>query len=226
MAFELNQIVPWGRSMEEYRRMFSLNAAHAHMKILGCGDGPASFNSEATQKGWNIVSVDPLYHYSSKAIQARIEQTKEVVMKQTREHQHQFLWNLFANPDELCAARLAAMHLFLEDFETGKTTGRYITGSLPNLTLDTQSFDLALVSHLLFLYTAQMSLEVHLQSITELLRVSNEVRIFPLLDLTVTKSSHLEKVIELFSKNFDVRVEKVDYEFQVGGNEMLMIRHR
>ena len=43
--FALDQVVPWGRSFDEYRRMFALTDADLSRVILGCGDGPASFNA-------------------------------------------------------------------------------------------------------------------------------------------------------------------------------------
>lgn len=46
MSFELDDIVPWGRSFEEYRRMFALSPDDLTGRLLGCGDGPASFNME------------------------------------------------------------------------------------------------------------------------------------------------------------------------------------
>lgn len=35
---------PWGRSLEEYQDMFQLSKEDLKSKILGCGDGPSSFN--------------------------------------------------------------------------------------------------------------------------------------------------------------------------------------
>jgi hypothetical protein len=58
--FTLDQVVPWGRSYEEYASMFSLSGADLAGGILGCGDGPASFNAEATRIGTKVVSCDPL----------------------------------------------------------------------------------------------------------------------------------------------------------------------
>ena len=51
MSFTLEKIVPWGRSFDEYISMFSLSANDLKKKILGCGDGPASFNAELTKIG-------------------------------------------------------------------------------------------------------------------------------------------------------------------------------
>jgi hypothetical protein len=59
--FTLDQVVPWGRSFEEYRRMFALSDAELHLRILGCADGPASFNAESTRRGTAVISIDPLY---------------------------------------------------------------------------------------------------------------------------------------------------------------------
>ena len=44
MAFELNDVVPWGRTLEEYREMFLLSDEDMLKSIAGFGDGPASFN--------------------------------------------------------------------------------------------------------------------------------------------------------------------------------------
>jgi hypothetical protein len=48
MAFRYENVVPWGRSYEEYLRMFGLGPDDLKGRILGCADGPASFNSELT----------------------------------------------------------------------------------------------------------------------------------------------------------------------------------
>ncbi len=48
--FTLDQVVPWGRSFDEYRNMFALADTDLRSKILGCADGPESFNAEATQR--------------------------------------------------------------------------------------------------------------------------------------------------------------------------------
>jgi len=63
MAFQLKDIVPWGRSFPEYVAMFALSDDDLAKPILGCGDGPASFKPELTRWGGKIISVDPLYAY-------------------------------------------------------------------------------------------------------------------------------------------------------------------
>ena len=101
----------------------------------------------------------------------------------------------FHDPDDLGRARLAAMNRFLEDFEKGKADGRYVTASLPRLPFEDGQFDLALCSHLLFLYSDQLGLDFHRASIEELLRVASEVRVFPLLSLDRRPSPHVEPLV-------------------------------
>ena len=64
MAFSLEKVVPWGRSFGEYVAMFALSDADLHLRVLGCADGPASFNAEMHMRGRRVVcneSVGALY---------------------------------------------------------------------------------------------------------------------------------------------------------------------
>jgi len=118
--FALDQVLPWGRSFDEYRRMFALIDADLGLKILDCAGGPASFNAEATQLGASVVSVDPLYGFDAQAIRSRIDTTYAQIMDETKRHSHQFVWNSIASVDELGRMRMQAMQKFLDDYETGK----------------------------------------------------------------------------------------------------------
>src|SRR5574337_451064 len=81
--FTLDQVVPWGRSFDEYRRMFTLSDADLRLRILGCADGPASFNAEATRRGSTVVSSDPLYRLEAVRIRNRIAVTYDHVLDQS-----------------------------------------------------------------------------------------------------------------------------------------------
>ena len=70
MAFHLDSVVPWGRNLEEYRLMFRLSDEDMKKKIAGFGDGPASFNIEATKQGYSVTSFDPIYCFSKSDIQS------------------------------------------------------------------------------------------------------------------------------------------------------------
>lgn len=222
---KLDEVVPWGRTLAEYQLMFDLSASDLGLKILGCGDGPASFNAEMTQQGYSVVSIDPIYQFSAVQIRQRVEDTYEPVVSQLRQNLDRYVWQNFCNPEELGQARLAAMETFLGDYETGKSAGRYQYQSLPSLEFFDRKFELCLCSHLLFLYSEHLSLEFHLASVLELLRVASEVRIFPIIKLNGEPSSYVEPVIQsLANQGFNIQIQTVGYEFQKGGNQMLKIR--
>jgi SAM-dependent methyltransferase len=227
MAFRYESVVPWGRSYDEYLRMFDLRPADLEGRILGCADGPASFNGELTRRGGRVVSVDPLYELSADEIARRIEETRDEVIGQTRREQHRFVWNTIRSVDELARLRMAAMQTFLDDYESGRNDGRYLAAGLPDLPFENGAFDLALSSHFLFLYTEQLSLDFHRAGLLELCRVAREVRVFPLLDVNADLSHHLEPILNAFADGeLDARIETVPYEFQRGGDQMLRIRPR
>ncbi|MBE9170799.1 SAM-dependent methyltransferase [Pleurocapsales cyanobacterium LEGE 06147] len=221
---KLSEVVPWGRTLEEYKLMFNLSEADLKAQILGCGDGPASFNAEMTELGYSVKSIDPIYQFSAEQIEQRVRETYEPVISQVKQNANRYIWKNFHDADELGQARLAAMERFLLDYEAGKIAGRYLSQSLPSLELADGQFELCVCSHLLFLYSEQLSLDFHIASIYELLRISQEVRIFPLLKLDGKPSPYLELVIqELSNKGFNVQIQSVAYEFQKGGNQMLTV---
>lgn len=132
--------------------MFALSDEDLGRTILGCGDGPASSNAEATQRG-------------------------------------------------------------------------YINASLPALPFANSSFDLALCSHFLFLYSEHLDESFHHEALLEMLRVAAEVRIFPLLALGGARSPFVDGcVTRLLAAGYRVTIEAVPYEFQRGGNEMMRVR--
>jgi hypothetical protein len=225
MAFTLDKIVPWGRSFDEYRRMFSLGEDDLSLKIIGCADGPASFNAESARKGHRVVSVDPLYSFSAEQIRVQIEKTYDQTIEETRRNESEFLWESIQSVEELGRIRWQAMTRFLEDFERGKSEGRYVNGALPLLPFPDRAFELALCSHYLFLYTDHLTESFHIQAITEMCRVAPEVRIFPLLALGSHPSAYVEPVsAKLEALGLSVSIEPVSYEFQRGGDKMMRIR--
>src|SRR5438552_263951 len=117
------------------------------------------------------------------------------------------------------------MQDFLNDYALGRAQGRYIDAELPTLPFADSSFDLALCSHFLFLYTTQLGEAFHQSAIREMCRVAVEVRIFPLLALGATPSSFVDQVVQaLGGRGFNESIDDVPYEFQRGGNKMMRIR--
>ncbi len=225
MAVSLDQVVPWGRSRREYELMFGLTATDLGAGVLDCGGGPSSFTAELSAAGVRAVSVDPIYTYSGAEIRSRFEAIVEPMLSQVRATPADWTWTYHRDPDDLLANRRAALNRFLADYEDGLRQGRYVVGELPALPFPSGAFDLAVCSHLLFLYSGLLSEEFHLRSVLELCRVAREVRLFPLLTLGGEPSPHLDAVCAgLHAAGRNTQVVQVDYEVQRGGNRMLSVR--
>ena len=224
MPFALEDVVPWGRSMQEYVAMFGLSEQDLDSRILGCADGPASFNAEMNAQGRRVVSVDPVYQFTGEEIRRRIDATYSTVMEQLYENLDDFVWTRIPSPEALGELRMRAMKRFLADYSRGKEEGRYLAAGLPHLPFKDGAFDLALCSHFLFLYSDQLSAEFHCRAIQEMLRVASEARIFSLVTLGGQPSPHVEVVCqELRKLDRDFEIKTVGYEFQRSGNRMLRV---
>ena len=183
MVMKLNQVIPFGRSLDEYQKMFAFSDGDLKRKMVGVGDGPASFNAELFALGKTVVSVDPLYVFSAEEIEEQFYSVVDPVIDQVRATPGDWVWSYHRSPEHLKANRVAALHAFVADYESGKAAGRYVVGELPTLSFESYRFDLALCSHFLFLYSDHLSYEFHRASVLEMLRMASEVRLFPLLTL-------------------------------------------
>lgn len=223
---ELRQTVPWGRSFDEYVRMFALGERELKLRIVGCGDGPAAFNAEMTRRGNRVVSVDLLYRFSAEEIAQRIRDVYDDMVEGARRKADSFQWSDFRSPEDLGRRRMEAMQIFLGDYPAGRETGRYVEAGLPTLPFADGEFDLALCSHLLFTYSSILNEDDHVKAICEMCRVAREGRIFPVLDMfDGGRSRHLDPVISrLREAGYVAELQRVAYEFQRGGNEMLRVR--
>ncbi len=222
--FKLNQIVPWGRSFNEYVKMFGLDEADLRKKIICCADGPASFNASMKKRGLSAVSCDPIYVFSAIEIKKRIKDCFESVKEQTMLNKDKYCWTEIKSVDELGKIRMRAMVEFLKDYEQGKEEGRYIAQSLPRMSFPQDSFDIALCSHFLFLYSSHLSLDFHIQSVLDMMRIAGEARIFPLLDLNGDKSPYIDPLVDaMIRSGYRIETKTVGYEFQCGANKMMRI---
>ena len=222
---ELANVVPWGRSFDEYQAMFRLSEDDLNKRILGCGDGPASFNAEATESGYQIISSDPVYQFKAEEIRRRIDDVYPEIMAKMDQGAGDYIWDSLGNVEQLGNVRMKAMSTFLSDFANGYQQGRYVSASLPNLPFPNSGFDLALCSHYLFLYSDHVDEETHLASIRELCRVASEVRIFPVVSLDGRASRHLNSIMaSLSDAGIDSSLQPVSYRFQKGATEMLVAK--
>lgn len=223
MALKLDSIVPWGRNIDEYTEMFLLSDEDLKKRIAGFGDGPASFNYQATMRGYNVTSFDPIYCFSKSQLEARINEVRTFIMKQMSENKENYIWNKIKSLEELESIRMASMMLFLQDYEKGLIEKRYVFHELPDrIDYPDDSFEIGLSSHFLLMYTS-LGYDFHIAAISEMLRLCKQVRIFPLCDLDSNSSKMIERVIDYFRKKYNVVIRCTDYELQKDANKLLII---
>jgi len=224
MVMQLDRVVPFGRSLDEYVKMFNLTECDRRKSILSVADGPASFNAEGTRLGYQIKSIDPLYCFTADQIRNRFDQVVDSVLQQVEQTPEDWVWTYHDSPSTLRSNRETAIQLFCEDYLAGRDEGRYEVGELPILKYKDGEYDLGLSSHFLFLYSDHLDQAFHLASIREMLRVCQEVRIFPLLTLMLRRSPYLPAIVEtLEQQGYQWEIQRVAYELHRGGNEMLKI---
>jgi|TARA_Y100001934_G_C12060531_1_gene635137 hypothetical protein len=205
--------------------MFGLTEGDLSKRILGCGDGPASFNVEATDRGFQVTSCDPVYQFRADEIRRRIDDVYPEIMTKMRQGVGNYIWDSLSSVEQLGEVRMKAMSRFLSDFDAGCRQGRYVSASLPSLPFSDSEFDLAVCSHYLFLYSDHVDGAAHLDSMRELCRVASEVRVFPVVSLDGEASKHLDQVMTTLSANgIDVSLQPVSYRFQKGATEMLVAK--
>lgn len=222
---DLKDVAPWGRSFSEYVRIFDLGPTDLARRILDCGGGPASFAAEAAERGYSVVACDPIYRFSVAEIEARVKEVYPVMVDGMRAERHRFVWTYTGSPEEVADRRLRAMRGFLDDLPSGLALGRYVASGLPDLPFPDDSFDLALSSHFLFLYSDQLSTAFHLAAATEMMRVAKEARIYPLMALNGSSSWHVDAVRSfLRAAGHEVELVAIDFEFQKGANQLMRIR--
>ena len=90
---KLENIVPFGRSLDEYSRMFRLTREDRSRNVLGVADGPASFNAEWTAQGGSVVSVDPIYAFEAGEIRNRFDAVVDDIIEQVVNTPGNWVWS-------------------------------------------------------------------------------------------------------------------------------------
>ncbi len=224
MAIKLEKVVPFGRSLDEYIKMFNLTENDCKKSILSVADGPASFNAEGSKMGYQITSVDPLYIFNTQQIKEHFYEVIDDIIEQVEKTVNSWVWSYHKSPQELRKNRENVILLFCQDYEQGKKENRYQIGELPQLKYKDNEYELGLISHFLFLYSDHFDQQFHVDSINEMLRLCREVRIFPLLTLEQEPSPYVNFIIRtLENEGYKCIIEEVSYQLQPKGNQMLRI---
>ena len=250
VQIELPTISFFGRSLDEYVRFFDLDIDELRGRpVLDVAAGPSSFTAEACRRGIDAVAVDPLYGSTPATLATHVQLDYVRMFAQMRAKPRLFkLGGLssrsraagepapalrragvttpyFNSIDEAETDRRAAAARFLADYEAHFVHSRYVGASLPKLPFLDRAFDLVLCAHLLFTYSQRFDFDWHLAACRELARVSaGEVRIHPLCGLDGKLYAELGRLQrELLTRGVRTVVRRVDYEFFVGTNTMLVL---
>jgi len=212
------------RSFDEYRAMFALTDADLTGSILDCPGGGASFTAQACAAGATALAADPVYATPAAQLANRMTAETNRGSAFTAAGASRYVWDFYGDLDGHRKIRQTSAQTFAHDLI--EHPNRYVPAALPSLPFPDGQFDLVLSSHLLFTYADRLDNGFHRQALLELHRVSRgEARIFPLLDQAgrplTTLLSHLRA--ELARHGIPTEIRPVNYEFQRGGDQMLVL---
>ena len=223
----LNKVVLLGRTLEEYRHFFCLNLeSWKGSRILDVAAGVSSFRYEAHQAGLDVTAFDAIYGMDPDEIKHRCEADLDHVV-QAIQGLKTYRWDFYKSPKTMRQFREAAYRSFLTDYRT-QGSKCYVPGLLPELPFADASFDLSLVSYLMFVYEDQFDYEFHKQALLEIMRVTRgEARFYPITTFEARRSNHLDRLKadpEMQHLGFDE--VPTNFEFLVNSNFYLRVFRR
>ncbi len=193
-CLNIDRVVFIGRTYFEYLRMFDLDEALLRQgPVLDCAAGPSSFTAEAHAKGLDVRACDILYDGAPERLALRGRQDIDYTFQKVDDVPHLYVWKHYSSRKEIISLRRKALDTFVDDFSGGRADGRYVPADLTRLPFPDHAFSRALCSHFLFLYGDRLDLDFHTSCLRELVRVSSEVRIFPLQSFDAKPYAHMDK---------------------------------
>ncbi|MBS2008420.1 MAG: hypothetical protein JST01_15335 [Cyanobacteria bacterium SZAS TMP-1] len=242
--FDFDRVAFFGRGIDEYVAMFNLDLQAMLQvvplpRVLDCPAGPAAFAAQGAGYGLEIVACDPMYGEDDvNHLRWIIDlDAHKVAVKQAANR------SLFHSQLTPVAVRRRAMDVFLDDYVSGRSRGRYVAGQLPYLPFEDKSFDIVLSANLLFIYSdfasggmmenSPFDFDFHKRAIYDLLRVARrEIRIYPLngpmSDASDGKRhAYLGPLMDdLTALGHRVQLQRVKQRDIVGAEDMLLIEVR
>lgn len=209
------------RSFDEYRAMFALTGSDLCGSVLDCPGGGSSFTALANQAGASAIAADPVYAQPRDSLAALVRADLQRGCAHTAAGADRYAWDFYGDLDGYARVRRMSAGAFSRDLIAHPA--RYVSASLPRLPFADGRFDLVLSSHFLFTFADRLDLEFHRAALRELHRVARrEVRVFPLLEQGGRPVPALLSQL-LATLGIRHRIQRVGYEFQRGGNEMLVL---
>lgn len=227
-GIQLDRVVFIGRTYAEYMRMFGFDEAFLREgPVLDCPAGPSSFTAEARERGLSVTACDALYDTLPGILADKGRKDIEHTYQKMDDVPHLYVWKEYKDRDEIMSLRQTALEHFVKDYPSGAGDGRYIHAELPRLPFPDRTFNVVLSSHFLFLYGDRLSIDFHVSSLREMVRVSSgEVQVYPLQGLDAKPYPHLDEVLtSLRAEGIHAEIVPTPFEFQRGANTKLVL-HR
>ncbi|WP_353571732.1 hypothetical protein [Candidatus Albibeggiatoa sp. nov. BB20] len=223
-GLELDEVVLLGRTYAEYERFFDFTSLDLpNISMLDVGSGVSSFCSEARQQGLNVLASDPIYDIEADILEPKCQADLHAAIAQFPQILDKYSWQFYQDIEHLAAYRTNAYQRFIPHYQT--QSQYYIASSLPCLPFESNRFDVAFVSHLLFLYEHLFDYDFHRQCLLELARIARQqIRIYPLTNLKAEKSQYIEQLMQDRALNqLEFNIVPVEFEFLKNANQMLTI---
>ena len=212
------------RSFREYVSMFELKPEDLTQRILDCGAGAASFTAAQRALSRPTFATDPIYAMPFTELMGIVRDGVEETRQNIRREPNRYDWSgNFRSPAEHGDERAASAETFLADYRSGPSA--YLASSVYELPFRDRTVDLVLSSHLLFTHASDVSPTMHIQAVSEMLRITRrEVRIFPLVGFQADATDALEAVLKFaLDMGTEVVQRPASYRFMAGADQMLRL---
>lgn len=227
MNLDLDRIVFIGRTYSEYLDMFDLHESELEGRtILDCPAGACSFTAEGSRRGFDIMAADIAYQFGPDELELKGVKDLEHAKVRLQEAQGEYIWDYYCTVEGHQKHREEALSQSSQ--HRRQFPEKYMYAEFPKLPFADQSVDLTLSAHFLFMYADRLSKQFHEESLLELMRITREeIRIFPLVDLSSRRYEALDELIQLaISKGWVAEELKSDYQFQKHADHYLKLTRR
>lgn len=212
----------WVYDFADYLQMFNLDTVDLEKKILDFPGGISSFNAQAHADHQQVISIDSIY----KADFSTMQQDADAMLakrEQDMSAQQQEYLQSQIDIKEIFTTWRQTVARFLQDYPSGYEQGRYVHIGSTTWPFQPHQFDIALCSDLNLYELDNLNLSL-LDIIKQLVRISKEIRIFPLLSASGNIATDWGPVmLWLQEHNFGQEIKQIDFQQLCGSNAMLRI---
>lgn len=215
----------FGYGMKDYEKLFHLEDTDWTKKILEVTDKLSLCNYESMKKHYSMTTLFPYFSLSKNGLRNHLEVCFESEKHAMLLEKHLIESHIPQELAEYFSCQKADTETFLGDYPLGKKQGRYVDfEEVSELPFQDFQFELGLVFYYFFPDLEQKDTSFYVAMIRELVRISEEVRIFPLLN-DIGESSPLlgPLLLSLQQQGFGVEVKQVTHPDYPKGNAILRV---